>query len=100
MKYLVNRETKEHIEYDSRCSFRGDQWRIVEADAEGWIKWEGGECPLPDGLHHEIRFGSAAKGVKLPSDARLSWEHNYGDIPITHYRPILDKPESHEQMLG
>ena len=41
MKYLVNRETKEHRVFAGKVQVSSlKDWRIVEADADGWIKWE------------------------------------------------------------
>ena len=50
MKYLVNRETKEHKVYSGTEFYDDEAWRVVDADDEGWIKWDGpdGVNPLPD----------------------------------------------------
>ena len=83
MKYLVNRETKEHLLYDSVSElFNIRGWKIVEADSEGWIPWSGGECPLPDYCAVETKnhdgnifaAGSAYRGA---------WPL------VAFYRPIL-----------
>ena len=56
MIYAINEKTKEHrvveVEYSGRMRLPcrdpslGKGWRYVQADEDGWIKWEGGECPL------------------------------------------------------
>lgn len=91
MKYLVNRKTKEHVKYDSvPPEFNINGWDIVEADAEGWIKWEGGadlDCPISDDQLYEARLrdGEIVEGVV--------WWGSYGhNRDVMAYRPILDKP--------
>ena len=87
MKYLVNRETKEHRIAPAVVppEFMG-RWVIVQADAEGWIKWEGRECPLPDDVMCQIRNIFTVQS-DLKSADEFYWSH------VKAYRPILDKPE-------
>ena len=95
MKYLVNRVTKEHL-------IAGDDWadgpkyKVVEADAEGWIKWEGRECPLPNDARCEVRFLRGETSIERSALA-LYWQADGDYSDITHYRPILDKQEALEQ---
>jgi hypothetical protein len=30
---------------------------------DGWIEWEGGECPVADGVEYELRFGDGSTQV-------------------------------------
>jgi hypothetical protein len=84
MKYLVNRETKEHVVCRDEFCIRSDRWTLVEADSEGWIKHTGDECPLPDDAPCLIRFKSDHES------GRTDGTHWHWDIgTITHYRPIL-----------
>lgn len=96
MKYLVNRETKEHVavDRDVMLDYSPKDWRIVEADEEGWIKWDGGECPLPDGVACDIKDADSdiLTRIKVPSVMRWSKIGSGGDIIA--YRPILDEQES------
>lgn len=57
-------------------------------DADGWIEWGGGECPVEDDAIIDIRFryGHEERGV----DADWDWEHSGGG-DIIAYR--LHKPE-------
>jgi len=88
MKYLVNRETKEHkILTDSMVWAHGD-WRMVEADDEGWIKWQAksiSQCPLPGDAKVEVLFSYDKK----PTTNLLAGDWSWNDKMITHYRPIL-----------
>lgn len=108
MKYLVNRETKEHKVATTLAEsiIKGypdfkDDWQLVEADAEGWIPWEGGDCPLPGWCECEIQ---TKEGDRLLSREakRWTWSPNIGDATITHYRPILAEKEEAQpkSMLG
>lgn len=102
MKYLVNRETKEHRLHnygeEHRLGSVHGKWDIVEADDEGWIKWDGGKCPLPNnhGYDVKVRDGDIIDGQHRPQDN--TW---WGGIGIVAYRPILpaeSKPE-HQRVL-
>lgn len=100
MKYLVNRETKEHKVATplAESIIKGypdfkDDWQLVEADSEGWIPWSGGECPLPENalvcicvVGHRYRGSSPA--------ANYNWGARAG---IEYYRPILaeQEPDNH-----
>jgi hypothetical protein len=96
VKYLVNRETKEHQVYtgffgDGDCS---DKWHIVEADAEGWIPilCGGTECPLPASAHLDVRYRTGQKVENTwPADL-VRWND------VRAYRPILDKPTVKESL--
>lgn len=89
MKYLVNRETKEHQLATANWWFHGAMdYDEVEADSEGWIPWGGGECPLPDDCECEYRLVDGDSGVDSASN--LYWSHDKPHvINITSYRPIL-----------
>lgn len=105
MRYLVNRETKEHrvLPYNAAAPYAAvlcdqltdGEWKVVEADAEGWIKWEGGECPLPDNCRHEVytQKGRIYRDLYDGAVNRKHWLHTSGGLDIIAYRPILDKPE-------
>lgn len=92
MKYLVNRETKEHriaseqaVEAMTNHPAFNEEWKLVEADDEGWIPWSGGECPLPDDCK-----------VAIILDERICDQDRAGywgwrDYSLTAYRPILSE---------
>jgi hypothetical protein len=80
MKYLVNKETKEHVIYVPWLM--NSQWTLVEADSEGWIKHEGKVCPLPDGVRCDI-----IEGKWTSPDARPAKNWSWGSA--LRYRPIL-----------
>lgn len=101
MKYLVNRETKEHVLCATRPYPDSGVWRIVDADDEGWVEWRGKSytCPLPADAKVEVRFTYDNKdAVDLPA-GDLQWN----DSQLTHYRPILpakSKPTLEETWHG
>lgn len=87
MKYLVNRETKEHrilhgIDYPETGI-----WYIVDADDEGWIKWAGksNKCPLPNDAKVSVRWNYSDK---ISSDL-LAGDWSWNDSQLSFYRPIL-----------
>lgn len=106
MKYLVNRETKEHqiaseiaaSSMERYPSFAQD-WKVVEADSKGWIPWSGGECPLPIGSECNWKTvsefnGSCAYRPYTQEAQCLRWSEN--DI-IAAYRPILAETAEKEE---
>jgi hypothetical protein len=85
MKYLVNRETKEHRIFYGTVPLYGE-WIAVEADAEGWIQWHGDiEWPLPDNCSVELVSSTGFKHTGAACG--FCWN------AVRRYRPILDKPE-------
>jgi hypothetical protein len=59
-----------------------------QPDADGWITWGGGECPLEDGAPHQVRFmeGSVSPVERSPFD--WDWSHTGYDSDIVAYRVI------------
>jgi hypothetical protein len=97
MKYLINKETKEHkfLTYNTLWSSR--DWTLVQADSEGWIAHTGTECPLPDDVMCAIKLTQGeVSDYELRAD---SWYwHKDGDLSgISHYRPILELAQEPEQ---
>lgn len=100
MIYAVNKTTKEHRVVDASVTYvEWDKWTLVEADAEGWILWRGGECPLPDDARVKLRTRNGVEH-RLPIHAgNQRWGRGGGQYDIIAYRPILDadtKPEAPE----
>lgn len=88
MKYLVNRETKEHVRYHEYCSLPLAGWDIVEADSEGWIPWDwrkGGESPLPDKARFWVRL-CGGYGASRDGSASTNWAKG---TSVIAYRPII-----------
>lgn len=95
MKYIVNTRTKEHRVHTDEYFEDADVWRIVEADADGWIPWEGGDCPLPDYCMCEVQLADGERLSPLQAK-RYAWERDLGPGAITHYLPILEAAEKEE----
>jgi hypothetical protein len=58
-----------------------------------WIEWNGGECPLPDGTPHQVRFknGSTSHVGNGPN----GWEWKGGvQYKITAYRVLGPTPQT------
>lgn len=98
MKYFVSKITKEHIPVSRALPWvrEGDDWRVVEADADGWIEWSGGECPLPDGTTYES-LCYRKDNVRWVNEApRGCWEYIEAlrDGCIKAYRPCSPNKET------
>lgn len=67
---------------------------------EGWIKWEGGKCPVEEGTLVDVKYRDGGEGFNLPAngftsdrrDASISfWRKDGFNNDIIAYR--LSKPE-------
>lgn len=77
-------------QYDNTTCFLAalDLYRAGKAEKPTepeWIKWSGGECPVPDGADCEMRFrgGTVSRWTHA---RRLTWLHNGVDGDIVAYR--------------
>jgi len=62
------------------------EWFGHAPDAEGWIKWDGGECPLPGGVAVDVVLRSGSSGcVDRATD--LCWGE-CGDGSVIAYRVL------------
>jgi hypothetical protein len=58
-----------------------------DADADGWIKWEGGDCPVPNGTNVFVRFRDGhASTSPDPRPHELRWFHLGSTSDIVAYR--------------
>lgn len=54
-----------------------------------WIEWKGGECPLADGVKHQVRFrGDSLSRVRDDAASWWSWRHDCEDFDIVAYRVL------------
>ena len=65
-----------------------------------WIKWHGGECPVPFEMTVEVKLRNGA----MPSQCRavdLRWEHHSDGYDIVEYCTFTEQPdlEAAEQLL-
>lgn len=107
MIYAVNKITGEHRKLvtasDHEAIDSNMEWRIIEADPDGWIEWQGGpgkESPMPRGTVCDIRHRSGEEFGDCLAGAE-DWDDCGGDpTDIIAYRPILDtepdKPQAPE----
>lgn len=86
MIYAINRKTKEHRKYNVGDQLGYDE-TLMPCDSDGWIKHDGGECPLPSDSRSEIknRNGKCGEGIIG------KWVHGNAQksFDIIAYRPIL-----------
>ena len=57
-----------------------------------WIKWHGGECPVPRDTVVEVKFrkgvlGQEGRAVGYP------WHHDGEDDDIVEYRTVIEQPD-------
>ena len=99
MIYAVNRLTKEHRVVEERYSGGmrlpcrnpnlGKGWDYIQADADGWIEWRGGECPVVDSALVDIRCRDKSESTEAESADLFRWSHRNHRSDIIAYRPIL-----------
>ena len=58
-------------ERDGKHSKHGNRCRVMQ---DYWHNWQGGECPLPDGLIVELQLRNCKSTVKIITPS-LRWEH-------------------------
>ena len=58
-------------------------------DADGWIEWKGGECPVGEGDRIDVKFSDGDELFDVSSD--WGWDVDAGGCNIIAYR--LHKPE-------
>ncbi|MGL4757438.1 MAG: hypothetical protein ACRCXB_34225 [Aeromonadaceae bacterium] len=72
------------------CLSREEYYQAYpKADADGWIEWKGGECPVDDRLIVEVEYNGGC--VASAAAKSFSWEHEWEYSNIIKYR--LHKPE-------
>jgi len=54
-----------------------------KADADGWIEWKGGECPVDNDSLVDVKFPDGSEYFN--TDAYWDWSSE-SDTPISHYR--------------
>lgn len=100
MIYAVNKRTKTYhvigVEEINTSTWPLKNYLIVEADADGWIEWKGGECPMPDDQDCEYLFhiyhGNKSL-AQIKKAVYLKWSIAGHSDSVTHYRPILNAEE-------
>lgn len=57
-----------------------------------WIKWDGGECPVPPNASVEVNFRCGI--IKQVAPAKnYRWSHDSGGLDIVSYRTITEQPD-------
>lgn len=91
-----------YIGTDRRKTTCKDHLPVGDADADGWIKWEGGECPVPYGTRIDVEYRSGARAMdiralvrKLTGRTATHWEHINCSSDTVAYR--LSKEASHAE---
>lgn len=80
-----------------------DQILGTEPDADGWIEWHGGECPVDKGALVDVRYRDGVDGMAMPAltfnivreDWRVcvNWKHENNPGDIIAYRIHQPKQE-------
>jgi len=93
MIYAIGVESKRHAIYTKGAPLGDEDFRLVEADADGWIPWDGKNVsPVPIDSEFEVWLRGGSKGQGLLG----KWVHEKTDLnfDIIAYRPILDAESS------
>lgn len=69
-----------------------DKPEAPTTDADGWIPWGGGECPIAKAARRsfELRFRDGDESISLLSPSEWEWSHDGGENDIIAYRIIGD----------
>ena len=60
--------------------------------SDGWTKWEGGECPVADGVVVEVRCRDT-RTAQLYSPRQFRWRHEQNMFDIVAYRIMEARDE-------
>ncbi|MBO15574.1 MAG: hypothetical protein CME87_08830 [Herbaspirillum sp.] len=63
----------------------------AEPDADGWIEWKGGECPVPDSTIVKVRFRSNDESARPCRADWHAWDHVGARSDIIAYRVVKEK---------
>ena len=66
-----------------------------------WIKWSGGQCPVPPEMVVKVKFRNGVFESGLLAGS-CYWFHDGGDDDIVEYRPLTEEPdlEAAEELLS
>lgn len=103
--YQVHRADSEFVylssdDYDNHYHFRFRR-ATPAADADGWIEWRGGECPVSPTTKVDVRFREPLQGepesiwCNGEEASEWEWDHSHASGDIVAYRiakpaPIID----------
>ena len=78
-----------HEDMTPECEKKSIEAKAANADTHTWIKWEGGECPIPgiENWEWKGRDGRISKEVKYLAE-KLRWRHCDSCSDIIAYRII------------
>ena len=98
MFYAVDIKTKEHriigsFLSDGEPALRFGE-KVVEADADGWIKQRGGECPLSSNTRCDTRASYSSIVIVNRDPESVNWSM------VGLYRPILESDTTKEKDSG
>lgn len=57
-----------------------------------WIKWHGGECPVPPGTMVGARFRGGSQDTASPAD-EYYWKHDRDAADIVEYRIVTEQAD-------
>lgn len=65
----------------------------TEPDADGWIEWAGGECPIPVGTLVDAQYANGGLEKCFAGELRWDWQFDgKGGGDIVRYRVVEAKP--------
>ena len=67
---------------------------------EPWVKWEGGECPVPKDTIVQIRMRDGTSACEPGVAGELRWDHRGWRGDITRYRVVKPECEHEWQFYG
>lgn len=55
---------------------------------EGWIEWDGGDCPVATDVRVDVKFRDGTDDLSGESADTWGWDHSYGSQDIVAYRVV------------
>ena len=63
--------------------------QIAEPVPGEWVEWKGGECPIADGVRHQVKLRDGyLSSDDLEARSWVGWDHIDGESDIVAYRVL------------
>ena len=67
-----------------------DEMEAMQSRNNGWIRWDGGECPVNPDQKVMVKFKDGIQEESIARDFIFVWRHYYDDNNIIAYKIIED----------
>ena len=90
LTFIEKRHAGNWVTQEARAAIARAEAALAEPqpDADGWIPWAGGECPLADGVWHRVRFRDGYEPAPIENPLDWRWTATGLRSDIIAYRVV------------